>query len=83
MFRRMIGLAAATVLSLAAPAAFARGYHHHGAYYRSSDGSMVHVPYHTNRHVKGEMAVCRDGTHSVSHHHRGTCSHHGGVGRWG
>jgi Protein of unknown function (DUF3761) len=56
---------------------------HHGPYYRSVDGSMVHVPYHTHSHVRGEMAVCRDGTHSVSHHHRGTCSRHGGVGHWG
>ena len=52
-----------------------------GAYYRSSDGSTVHVPY-KGRH-RGETAVCRDGSHSMSHHHRGTCSHHGGVAHWG
>ncbi len=51
-------------------------------HYRSSDGSCVHVPYHTSEHVQGEIAVCRDGTHSVSHHHQGTCSHHGGVEHW-
>lgn len=27
-------------------------------------------------------AQCRDGTFSFSQHHRGTCSHHGGVGTW-
>lgn len=50
--------------------------------YRSSDGACVHRPFHTNRHVGGETAVSRDGTHSMSHHHRGTCSHHGGVASW-
>jgi hypothetical protein len=69
------------ILMLVVTPAFA--YRHHAHYYHSVDGSWVHSPYHTNRHVHGEMAVCRDGTHSVSHHHRGTCSHHGGVGHWG
>ena len=27
-------------------------------------------------------AVCKDGTLSYSQHHRGACSHHGGVRRW-
>ena len=66
-------LAAVLILSaFAAPSAFA-----YGSHYRSSDGSWVHVPYR-GRH-QGETAICRDGTHSMSHHHRGTCSHHGGV----
>lgn len=30
----------------------------------------------------GATAQCRDGTYSYSHHHSGTCSHHGGVARW-
>ena len=30
----------------------------------------------------GATAVCRDGTLSYSAHRQGTCSHHGGVGRW-
>jgi|SRR5579862_1007926 hypothetical protein len=30
----------------------------------------------------GATAQCRDGTYSFSHHHSGTCSHHGGVARW-
>ena len=71
------------ILIIALAAMSATSAHAFGSYYRSSDGSMVHVPYHTNRHMNGEMAVCRDGTHSVSHHHRGTCSHHGGVGHFG
>ena len=70
-------LAAMVALTLPASA-----YSHRGAYYRSSDGSTVHVPYRTSQHVAHELAVCRDGSHSVSHHHRGTCSHHGGVAHW-
>lgn len=27
-------------------------------------------------------ATCMDGTTSYSQHHRGTCSHHGGVKEW-
>jgi hypothetical protein len=30
----------------------------------------------------GATAVCRDGSYSYSLHHRGTCSHHGGVAQW-
>jgi hypothetical protein len=30
----------------------------------------------------GATARCRDGTYSFSHHHSGTCSHHGGVAEW-
>jgi len=33
-------------------------------------------------HLQGESAICRDGSHSMSEHHAGTCSHHGGVARW-
>jgi hypothetical protein len=31
---------------------------------------------------EGATAECNDGTYSYSAHHRGTCSHHGGVKRW-
>ena len=31
---------------------------------------------------KKPTAVCRDGSKSYSQHHRGTCSHHGGVAYW-
>lgn len=30
----------------------------------------------------GATAICRDGSYSYSAHHRGTCSHHGGVAQW-
>src|SRR4051794_20071743 len=30
----------------------------------------------------GATAQCNDGTYSSSHHHSGTCSHHGGVAVW-
>ncbi len=30
----------------------------------------------------GASARCRDGSFSFSLHHRGTCSHHGGVAQW-
>jgi Protein of unknown function (DUF3761) len=30
----------------------------------------------------GATARCHDGTYSFSHHHSGTCSHHGGVAKW-
>ncbi|MBV9110006.1 MAG: DUF3761 domain-containing protein [Gemmatimonadetes bacterium] len=30
----------------------------------------------------GATAICRDGSYSYSLHHRGTCSHHGGVEQW-
>ncbi|WP_413992420.1 DUF3761 domain-containing protein [Labrys okinawensis] len=59
----------------------ARDYNREGSYYQSSDGTWVHVPESNGEHGK-EIAVCGDGTHSYSHHHQGTCSHHGGVARW-
>jgi hypothetical protein len=35
------------------------------------------------RPASAQTAVCRDGTYSYSQHRSGTCSHHGGVARWG
>jgi hypothetical protein len=32
--------------------------------------------------LAGATAQCRDGSYSFSEHHRGTCSHHGGVASW-
>jgi hypothetical protein len=52
-------------------------------YYRSSDGSLVHDPTNGDHTEFGAVtADCRDGTESHSHHHRGTCSGHGGVSHW-
>ena len=52
--------------------------------YRNSDGVVVHSPAHTDTGTApaGASAQCRDGTFSFSLHHRGTCSHHGGVAHW-
>lgn len=52
--------------------------------YINSDGRAVHRPAHTlsGNHPHGASAQCRDGTYSFSQHHRGTCSHHGGVSQW-
>src|SRR5436190_3994641 len=36
----------------------------------------------SQRNPTGATARCRDGTLSYSQHHRGTCSHHGGVAQW-
>lgn len=53
-------------------------------YYTNSSGQQVHRPAHTvgNQVPAGASAQCRDGSYSFSQHHRGTCSHHGGVARW-
>ena len=52
--------------------------------YRNVDGVVVHAPTHTDDGTApaGASAQCRDGNWSFSLHHRGTCSHHGGVARW-
>lgn len=54
------------------------------SHYINNDGHVVHSP---SRSMNGQVpagasAKCRDGTYSFSQHHRGTCSHHGGVGSW-
>jgi hypothetical protein len=55
----------------------------HGHYVNKS-GNVVHSPAHSVSGAvpAGASAQCRDGTYSFSQHHRGTCSHHGGVARW-
>jgi hypothetical protein len=47
--------------------------------YKNVDGKCVHRP---ASDPSGATAKCRDGTYSYSLHASGTCSHHGGVGRW-
>lgn len=71
------------LLSTSLPA-LARDYGSFGEeYYRSSDGSLVHRPTRDANPAFGPVtADCRDGTHSYSHHQRGTCSGHGGVAQW-
>jgi hypothetical protein len=55
----------------------------HGSYI-NKDGVRVHAPAHTKdgEEPAGASAQRRDGSYSFSRHHRGTCSHHGGVSRW-
>jgi hypothetical protein len=52
--------------------------------YVNRDGVVVHSPAHTVSDVApaGASAQCQDGSYSFSQHHRGTCSHHGGVAKW-
>lgn len=79
-------LIAAALCSLASPLALARGTyagHSSHGFYHSSDGSTVHGPTRTINPAYGRVsASCSDGTQSYSHHHRGTCSGHGGVSAW-
>ncbi len=53
-------------------------------HYLNKDGQELHSPAHTKtgKAPKGATALCRDNTYSFSQHHRGTCSHHGGVAKW-
>ena len=53
----------------------------HGTYVNVS-GHVIADPKCVTGHVPGETAICRDGSHSMSEHHAGTCSHHGGVAQW-
>lgn len=53
-------------------------------HYTNSDGKRVHSPAHVvgGGIPAGASAKCGDGSYSFSLHHRGTCSHHGGVAQW-
>jgi hypothetical protein len=55
----------------------------HG-HYKNRDGEEVHSPSKSKsgKHPHGASAQCSDGTYSFSRHHRGACSHHGGVAQW-
>lgn len=53
----------------------------HGTYTNSS-GHEIRDPACVTGHIQGETAICRDGSHSMSEHRRGTCSRHGGVAQW-
>jgi hypothetical protein len=65
------------------PAVYAQGYNNNNQWYRSSNGDEVYSPSQQYQSQDGqETAECNDGTVSYSHHHRGTCSHHGGVEEW-
>lgn len=78
---------AATVLLIACSPSLARSKpacHGNGGSYTNSDGQQVPDPACLPKfvHAPGETAICRDGSHSFSKHHSGTCSGHGGVAQW-
>ena len=50
--------------------------------YTNRAGQRVQSPTKSSTVPKGATAQCRDGSYSFSQSRRGTCSHHGGVGRW-
>lgn len=75
---RLLSVLAALTLMVSPAGAAERG----SRYYRSTDGSMVHRPTRGNQDYGSVTARCTDGSRSFSHHHRGTCSRHGGVARW-
>ncbi len=70
-------------LAGAAPAADSNAVIDRGTYI-NRDGLTVERPAYTvnGQPPAGASAQCGDGTYSFSMHHRGTCSHHGGVARW-
>jgi hypothetical protein len=74
-----VALAAGCSLALAGPPPTC---HDVPGYYINSDRQLVHRPECAVELQQGETAICRDGSHSFSQHHAGTCSHHGGVARW-
>ena len=51
-------------------------------HYVNTSHHIVHSP-SCGRESPHHTATCRDGSISYSEHHRGTCSRHGGVARWG
>jgi hypothetical protein len=51
-------------------------------YYKNVSDHCVRSPMKATSAPAGATAKCRDNTYSFSQHASGTCSHHGGVGRW-
>ena len=78
-------VAALAAIALVTPAQ-ARPHHAYlgygDGYYINVSGHHVHRPVASSRRPPGASAHCGDGTWSFSEHHRGTCSHHGGVAEW-
>ena len=74
-------LALAVCLMMVGQAPKAQAYECNNRHYLNSSGHWVHSP--TCESEPGHhTAECRDGSVSFSEHHRGTCSHHGGVAHW-
>ena len=88
--KRMMAALLVALLAVppAGPAEARRTHHgqHHvaadGGTYINSAGHRVHRPVRSSTAPAGATARCRDDSWSFSEHHRGTCSHHGGVARW-
>ncbi len=54
-----------------------------GAYYQSTDGTLVHGPTHKESAEFGPVtAACRDQRASYAHARRGACTRHDGVSAW-
>lgn len=81
---------AATALGLTTPAGAHVSHHYarhasvHHSYGLSTgrQGYSIHSPMRADSRPDGASVHCRDGSWSFSQHHRGTCSHHGGVASW-
>ncbi len=50
--------------------------------YVNNKGESVTRPENCSGPPAGATAQCRDGSYSFSRSRSGTCSHHGGVGKW-
>jgi hypothetical protein len=74
-------IAAALASCVALPLS-AQAYQCNNRHYVNSSGVLVHSPSCGKSSEGHETAICRDGSHSYSMHHSGTCSHHGGVAQW-
>ena len=74
-------LAAALVICFAAQSGKALADVCNNNYYVNSSGHLVHSPSCGQEHEK-HTAECRDGSVSLSEHHRGACSYHGGGAHW-
>jgi hypothetical protein len=79
-FRRTLTILLLTFTLLLSPAFGQR--HKHRRTYRNVEGHQVQSPVFRKSAPAGATAKCRDGSYSFSQHHRGTCSHHGGVAEW-
>lgn len=74
-------LATALAIVFAAQTGEALAYVCNNNHYVNSSGHFVHSPSCGHEPLR-HTADCRDGSVSFSEHHRGRCSHHGGVAHW-